>query len=96
MRGSTSNSIAQRSEEIYNLLAAGDIEQAIKRLMDFITDFNPSNTYLQKIIALNRDYQQFTADKDPQAEGFKDQRNYLIHQIFDLIDQIENDLISSI
>ena len=96
MQDSPSNDIVKRNEEIYNLMAANDIEQAIKRLMDYINDFNPKRQHLDTAININRDFQILTANKDLTPDDIKDQRKILIGQVFDLMDSIEEDLISSL
>ena len=95
MQEMASNDIVKRNEEIYNLLAANDIEQGIKRLMDFINDFNPKSQHLETAIKINRDFQTLITNKSLKPEAFKEQRKFLISQIFALIDSIEEDLISS-
>ena len=89
------NDIAGRSEQIEFLIAADNIIQATRRLMDFVTDFSQNREYRQEVIVISNSY---TGLDRRERQGVLDyeeadkHRRKLLFQILALIDAIKNEL----
>ncbi|MEO1437660.1 MAG: hypothetical protein AAFV80_19130 [Bacteroidota bacterium] len=50
--------ILDRKSEIQRLIASNNLEKALKRLMDFCTDFSEQPEHRKAVLALNRAFRQ--------------------------------------
>ncbi len=89
------NDIDGRSEEIENLIAADNVGQAARRLMDFVSDFSQNREYRQEVIVISSTY---SGLERRERQGLLDyeqadkHRRHLLFQILGLIEAIRNEL----
>jgi len=89
-------SVAQRKSEIQRLIGADHIPKAIKRLMDFSTDFSFGRTDLKMIINISTGLNELDeqhAKGSMEKTTFEEKRTALAKQILELTDEIERDLM---
>ncbi|MEM7104471.1 MAG: hypothetical protein AAF502_15145 [Bacteroidota bacterium] len=87
------NKIRKRKEEIQLLVAAGNIKKAIKRSMDYASDFCHDNLILQSLIELNIDYNVLLSQEgrsNGQGDSFRSERNTLVIKLLEHLDSIES------
>lgn len=87
--------ITQRKLEIQRLVGADHIPKAIKRLMDFSTDFSSGRTDLKTIINIRTGLNEL--DEQHSKGGiektiFEEKRTALAKQILELTDEIETSI----
>lgn len=84
--------IRQRKLDIQSLVGADNIPKAIKRLMDFSTDFSKGRNDLKSIIRISTDLNELDeryAKGSIEKETFEEKRTALAKQILELADSIE-------
>jgi len=84
--------ITQRKLEIQRLVGADHIPKAIKRLMDFSTDFSSGRIDLKTIIGIGTGLNELDeehAKGDIEKATFEEKRTALAKQILELTDEIE-------
>lgn len=84
--------IRQRKLDIQSLVAADNIPKAIKRLMDFSTDFSSGRDDLKSIIGIGTNLNELDeqyAKGSIEKEVFEEKRTALAKQILELADGIE-------
>ncbi|MEM7101958.1 MAG: hypothetical protein AAF502_02430 [Bacteroidota bacterium] len=78
------NDILQRRDEIRHFIAINKLEQAIKRLMDFIKDFDEQ--YQDDVILISMDYYDWKEEKESgetQRSQIKMEKRRLAARILD-------------
>lgn len=93
------NSIQERTEEIQSLIAADNVPQAIKLLMDFVRDFTADKENVQEVIVISSNYHRLEKIERRGSipyEQIEQNRSKLLYQILGLIDSIENELMLNI
>ncbi len=79
-----------RAEEIYDYLASNDISQTLKRLLDFVQDFSTQDTHQQQVITLYQSFRVYNQQlQDKSLAEIKPQRDALVQEVFNIIEQIE-------
>ena len=84
--------VTQRKLEIQRLVGADHIPKAIKRLMDFSTDFSKGRTDLKTIINISTGLNELDeqhAKGSIEKSTFEEKRTALAKQILELADEIE-------
>lgn len=84
--------IRQRKLNIQSLVGADNIPKAIKRLMDFSTDFSSGRNDLKSIIQVSTNLNELNeayAKGSIEKEIFEEKRTALAKQILELADTIE-------
>jgi len=84
--------IRQRKLDIQSLVGADNIPKAIKRLMDFSTDFSKGRNDLKPIIRISTGLNELDeryAKGSIEKETFEEKRTALAKQILELADSIE-------
>jgi len=87
--------IIQRKLEIQRLVGADQIPKAIKRLMDFSTDFSSGRTDLKTIISIRTNLNELEeqhATGSIEKDAFEEKRIALVKQILELTNNISNKL----
>ncbi len=90
-----SNDIAGRSEEIQLLIAADNIGQATKRVMDFVRDFSEDREDLKEVIVISNSYTRLERRERQGVLEFDEaekHRRKLLFQILGLLEAIEQEL----
>ena len=90
-----SNDIAGRSEEIQLLIAADNIGQATKRVMDFVRDFSEDREDLKEVIVISNSYTRLERRERQGVMEFDEaekHRRKLLFQILGLLEAIEQEL----
>jgi hypothetical protein len=89
------NDMKQRSEQIYVLLANGKIDYAIKRLMDFATEFD-GHEARQEAVVISCNFVQLEKDQRRGRVGWEEaakHRNNLLYQAMGLVEAIQQELM---
>lgn len=89
--------IRQRKTEIQLLVGSDHIPKAIKRLMDFSTDFSTGREHLSAIIQINGELsklEQELQDNNIEQDKFEHKRTELAREMLELTDQIETQHIN--
>jgi hypothetical protein len=90
------NDVEERSIEIRNLLGSGKIPDALKRLMDFISDFAEDNEYRNEVTVISANFRSVeTAERRKQLkfQEAQKERNDLLYQALGLLDQVVDTLV---
>ena len=90
-----SNDVAGRSEEIHLLIAADNVGQATKRLMDFVRDFSEDRENLKEVIVISNSYTRLERLERQGLLEFDEaekHRRKLLFQILGLLESIEQEL----
>ncbi len=80
-----------RKEEVHRLVASSNLPKALKRSMDFVSDFSTDRSRIKEVIALNRKYSEL---QDQYQEGQVDESSYqkennlLVFNLLELLDQV--------
>ena len=84
------DNIQARVEEIYDFLAADEIQQATKRMLDLVQDFDQNLSSLPKALEINQGFQKLEKNKTTLSfDENKAQRKALIEDLFALLDKIQ-------
>jgi hypothetical protein len=87
------NDIRERSIEIQRLIAADEMGRALRRLMDFVTDFSDNKDDLNEVTVLTATYTRVEGAQRTGILLFPDylqQRTKLLYQALQLRDKIES------
>lgn len=89
------NDIDGRGQEIELLVAADNVIQATRRLMDFVRDFSQNPEHRQEVIVISNSYTGLDRRERqgvmPYADAERERRK-LLYEILGLIEAIKNDL----
>ena len=82
--------ILRRGEEIENLIALNQLEQASKLLLSFVKDFDPAGKFKKDAIAISQRTSQFSAqDGQLSPTDRKQKRRELALSMINLIEAIQ-------
>lgn len=85
----SSANIEERSQQILELLSTNDLDEAIKRFLDFTKDFNKSDNYAQKVgITSSRAYHNWKRDKQSNILSPNEEARRINKIVQDIIDQV--------
>ncbi len=87
----TSSDLGRRAEEIRTLIASDQLEHAIKRLMDFASDF-ADRERIREVIVLSASYTRIEKLERQEKLNFDEaerHRRKILHQALELLDNVE-------
>lgn len=87
----TNSDLCRRAKEIRNLIASDQVEQAIKRLMDFTDDF-ANGEQRREIIVVSASYIRIEKQERQVKLSFDEAERHrikILHQALSLLDDIE-------
>jgi hypothetical protein len=84
--------ILERKKQIKNLVATGNVHEAIKRSMDFVEDFGQSNNLTNEIVLISSNFFEVQRLKNTDTTDFEAlsrQQNKILLQMLTLLDEVE-------
>lgn len=89
-----SNNIASRAHEIRILIASDDMQNAIKKLLDYIQDFSGISESRNEAIVISSNLNNLKREsrrKTINSEQYAERRNKLLYQMLELVDEVQDD-----
>ena len=90
------NDISNRVYEIHTLVAADNIQGAVKKLMDYVRDFSDDHENLNEVIVISANFARLDKELRRRTIDFDEhskRRNNLLYQMLALIDVVQNDIV---
>jgi hypothetical protein len=85
------NNLDARAAEIRDFFMEGKIVYALKRLMDFISDFSEERDYRNEVTVISANYnniEKLERRKQLKFQKAQKERNTLLYQALDLLDMV--------
>ena len=79
--------IEQRKEEIYALVANGDGDRALKRIMDFVRDFSDDKRRMLTIVVTIGNYRKLEAEQGRSLQEVRHERTEILLGALELLEQ---------
>lgn len=84
--------IESRRDEIFDLVANGDGERALKRVMDFVRDFAECKRTLREIVVVTGNYRMLGAEEDRPLREVREERTQLLSRALEMVDGVVESL----